>query len=54
MYCVRGQPPLFDLGRPEMVGGDHQARDQALQIPFPGRWECLVEIVGVEDQLPAR
>ena len=35
-----------------MLTGDHEARGQPLQIPLPRARQRLVEVVGVEHQLP--
>ena len=34
--------------------GDHEARRETLEVPFPGRRECLIEVVDGEDDLPLR
>ena len=34
-----------------VAAGDHEAGRQALDVPFPGRRQSLVEIVEVEDQV---
>jgi hypothetical protein len=35
-----------------VTAGDHEAGRQALQVPFPGRWKRLVEVVDVEHDAP--
>ena len=41
-------------GQPEVLRGDHHARRQTLEVPFPGARERLVEVVLVEHQSPLR
>ncbi len=37
-----------------VAAGDHDARRQPLEVPFPGRREGLIEVVDGEDDLPLR
>ena len=39
---------------PAIAAGDRDARGQALDVPFPGSRQALVEVVEVEDQPPIR
>ena len=38
------------VGERVRTGGKHKRRDEAFDVPFPGRGQCLVEIVDVENQ----
>lgn len=39
------------VGEPQVLGGDHYAGRQPLDVPFEGRRQCLVQVVEVEDDV---
>ena len=37
------------VGEPVGAGSEHKRGDEPLDVPFPGRRQCLIEIVDVEN-----
>lgn len=42
------------IGKPVGTGGEHERGDEPLDIPLPGRGQCLVEVVDVEEKSALR
>jgi hypothetical protein len=45
--------PIFPIARNVFIARGHgKAHGKTLDIPLPGRRECLVKVIDIEDQIP--
>lgn len=50
-YTLHRSLPSYPVGQLVVACGDGKADRQSLQIPFPGRWQGLIEVVEIKNQV---